>query len=217
MTNANQSLLIDLVADPVCPWCYVGLHSFKAAKEALGGGDAVTVRFRPYQLNPDTPLEGVDRKTYYERKFSDTARLEEMRAAMVQTAAAMGAPFDPSQPAWLPNTLMAHQLLQLAQHHGAGEKAAFALYNAYWIELEDIGQGDVLLKIGRDIGLDGDAVKSAFAETKQTVAAEADAFRRAGVSGVPTFIVNEKQGFSGAHPPETLVKALQHAAIAAPS
>lgn len=208
-------ITIDVIADPVCPWCFVGLHSFLKAKDGLSADWDVTVRYRPYQLNPDTPADGADRKAYYAKKFPDQAMLDQMRATIRQSAEAIGAPFDPSSPPRLPNTLKAHQLLQLAQFHGAGEAVVKALYDAYWVKLEDIGDTEVLTGLATACGIDAAATRDALAETRDAVSAEANAFRQAGVSGVPTFIVNERQGFSGAHPPETLEKALRHAANAA--
>ncbi len=210
--SAKPPLLVDIVADPVCPWCYVGIRSFAAAKEELSSSFDVAVRFRPYQLNPDTPEEGVDREAHLRRKFSDPERLNAIREQLKSSAQAAGFDFDASVPTRLPNTLKAHQTLRWAHGGGAQEAFAEALYQSYWEGAADIGDIDVLAKIAAGVGMDGGAVRENLlaGEDRDLVRAEAQAMREAGVAGVPTFIVNESKGFSGALPPAQLAAALRH-------
>lgn len=208
-----KSILVDFVADPVCPWCYVGLHSLRAARNQ--SADArYEIRFRPYQLNPDTPMEGVDRREYYEHKFPDAGFRESMRERLHDAASAAGASFDPMTPTRLPNTLAAHAAIQFAGAAGGQDAFALALYQAFWVEGLDIGETEVLAGVGAQTGLDAQSLTAAVTamDTLQAVRAEADAFRAAGVTGVPTFIVNERTGFSGALPPGDLAEALRQAA-----
>ena len=92
--SEKQRIIVDIVADFVCPWCFVGLSSFLYAKEELDQTFEVIPRFRAYQLNPDTPFEGVDRQAYYEKKFPDAAQREIMRARLIESAMTAGADFD---------------------------------------------------------------------------------------------------------------------------
>lgn len=205
-------LLVDVVSDVVCPWCYVGVKSFLAARDALKSDHAITVRFRPYQLNPDLPAEGVDRRAYYAHKFPDKERLAAAREAIRANARETGFDFDPSAPPHLPNTLKAHQLISAAQEFNLQEEAALALYAAFWDALIDIGDDEILAMIGERIGLAREVTLRALSTTGPAVAAEADAFRRAGVTGVPTFIVGERTGFSGGMAPPQMIAALKEAA-----
>lgn len=207
-----KPLLVDVVSDIVCPWCYVGVKSFLAARDALKGEFDIKVRFRPYQLNPEMPASGVDRHAYYERKFPDKRGLAAAREAIRANARETGFDFDPSAPPHLPNTLKAHQLIAAAQEFNLQEQAALALYGAFWDALADIGDDELLALIGERIGLARRDVVAALANTGPAVAAEADAFRRAGVSGVPTFIVGERTGFSGGLAPPQMIAALKEAA-----
>lgn len=207
-----KPLLVDIVSDIVCPWCYVGVKSFLAARDALKGDYDLTARFRPYQLNPDLPAAGVDRHAYYARKFPDKERLAAARDAIRANARESGFDFDPSAPPHLPNTLKAHQLVAGAQEFNLQEAAALALYQAFWDRLEDIGDDEALVAIGERIGMSRASVLAALAGAGPAVAAEADAFRRAGVSGVPTFIVGERTGFSGGMAPASMIAALKEAA-----
>ncbi len=207
-----KTLVVDVVSDIVCPWCYVGVKSFLAARDALKDQFEIAARFRPYQLNPDLPAAGVDRHAYYARKFPDAAKLAAAREAIRANARASGFDFDPAAPPHLPNTLKAHQLIAAAGARGAQTELTLALYEAFWDRLADIGDDETLAAIGAGVGLDREDTLAALAGTGPAVAAEADAWRRAGVSGVPTFIVGERTGFSGGMPPASMTEALKEAA-----
>ncbi|MFQ5563759.1 MAG: DsbA family oxidoreductase [Parvularculaceae bacterium] len=207
-------LLVDIVADPVCPWCYVGLRSFLKAKESLSESFDVLPRFRAYELNPDTPEAGADRVAYYDRKFPDKEQRAALVEALVASAKEAGFAFDPLRPTWLPNTLKAQRVIRWAHLEGLQEAAALALYEAYWDESADLGDAAVLAAAAGNAGMNADAVREKLDSgvDRKAVRQEAAAFRQAGVSGVPTFIVNERTGFSGALPPDRLAAALKQAA-----
>lgn len=207
-------LLIDVIADPVCPWCYVGVRSFLSAREALSRDFDVLPRFRPYQLNPGLAAEGVDRRAFYEKKFPDAGQLAAAREAIRENARLSGFDFDPAAPQRLPNTVKAHQIIRLAHFVGAQEKAVLAIYEAFWDRLEDIGDVDTLTRIAANAGIDRDLARAALdsPEDASMIEAESASFLNAGVTGVPTFIVNERTGFSGGMPPDRLEAALRQAA-----
>ncbi|MBT8471315.1 MAG: DsbA family oxidoreductase [Marinicaulis sp.] len=207
-------LLVDIVSDPVCPWCYVGFKAFQHARDQIADEYHVLPRVRAYQLNPDTPSEGADRVAYYAKKFPDEKQRAEMVLQLKAAAVGAGFTFDPLGPTHLPNTRKAHQIIRLAHFDGAQERVTDKIFNAYWDDGADIGDDDVLIKIADDAGLDAANARRDLSQplSINQVLAEAEAFRRAGVSGVPTFIVNERDGFSGALPPARLAEALRQAA-----
>lgn len=207
-------LLVDIVSDPVCPWCYVGLKSFQHARDQLADAFQILPRIRAYQLNPDTPVEGVDRAAHYAKKFPDETQRAQMIHALKAAAAGAGFKFDPAVPTRLPNTLRAHQLIRFAHYSGAQERVADMIFDAYWNSGADIGDVDTLAALAEKAGLDGDNARELLSSEKNAadIKTEADHFRQAGVSGVPTFIVNERTGFSGALPPSRLADALKEAA-----
>lgn len=214
-TNKDRPrLLVDIVSDPVCPWCYVGLKAFLQTRDMMAGEFQLLPRIRAYQLNPDTPMEGVDRVAYYAKKFPDAAQREQMLHALKAAALGAGFTFEPDKPKHLPNTLKAHQLIRLAHFDGAQERLALKLYSAFWDDCADIGDVDTLVKIADAAGLDADNARRDLGDEKSAteVKAEAEAFRQAGVTGVPTYIVNERTGFSGALPPARMADALRQAA-----
>lgn len=207
-------LLVDIVADPVCPWCYVGIRSFLESRKTLAADYDVAARFRPYELTPGLAAGGVDRQAYYRAKFPDETQLAAAREAIRANARLAGFDFDPAAPPHLPNTVKAHQIMRLAHFTGRQEAAALALYRAFWDELRDIGDDATLIAIARGVGVDDGLAAAALGspEDAAMVGAEAESFRAAGVTGVPTFIVNERTGFSGGMPPAQLTAALRQAA-----
>ncbi|MEZ5922080.1 MAG: DsbA family oxidoreductase, partial [Parvularculaceae bacterium] len=206
-------LAVDIVADPVCPWCYVGTMSLLAARDRLANEIPLALRWRPYMLNPATPAEGVDRHAYYREKFPDAEGLAKARETIRAYAKESGFDFDPAAPAHLPNTLKAHMVIRLALGAGNQEEVARAIYRAFWDELRDIGDDETLIDIAAKAGLPADAVKEMLSsdEEKKSVASEAIAFAKAGVTGVPTFIVGEAVGFTGGMPPDAIVERLRRA------
>lgn len=209
MTKAP--LIVDIVTDIVCPWCYVGVKSFLRARDELAGDFDVLPRFRPYELNPGLPAGGVDRHAYYRAKFPDAEKLASAREAIRANARSAGFDFDPSAPAHLPNTVKAHQLIRLAHFSGEQVRTALAVYRAFWDDLQDIGETATLVAIAKEAGIDEGLADAALnsPDDASAVAAEAQSFRDAGVSGVPTFIINERTGFSGGMPPDQLVAAIR--------
>ncbi len=208
-----QRLIIDIVADPVCPWCFVGIHSFAAARAALAGDFEIVHRYRPYQLNPDTPAEGVDRAAYYEKKFPDPEQRRAGREALIAAAREAGADFDPSTPTRLVNTLKAHCVLRWAHFEGLHEAFAHKLYGAYWLADADIGSTETLAALANTVGLNGANVAEKLERgvDASAVGAEAEAFRAGGVTAAPTFIVDETKGFAGAPPPDQLAETVRRA------
>ncbi|MEL6359667.1 MAG: DsbA family oxidoreductase [Pseudomonadota bacterium] len=213
--------LIDFVADPVCPWCFVGLHSLRRVTTDDPALSSAQVRYRPYYLNPGLPEEGVDRKAYYEKKFPDAQKRAQSRQALIDAAQLAGVEFDPGTPQHLPNTKLAHLLIQFAQAAAQGgqvsaDQLVNSLYDAFWLDGQDIGNQEVLLNLAGEAGLNAAQVTQFFEESQDPdndpVSREAWALSLAGVSGVPTFIVNGETGFSGALPPRDLGPALKSAA-----
>lgn len=208
----SEDLVIDVVADFVCPWCYVGGAALDQALERLNV--EAHVRHRPFQLNPDTPVAGADRLAHYQRKFPDAAQREAARVRIIAAGRAAGIDFDPATPRILPNTLLAHRAAALAAAIGPQKPFVDALFKAYWSGDCDLGDIDAIAAVADTVGLDGAVLARLLRDgaAQDDVQHEITAFARAGVTGVPTFIVNETVGFSGALPAETLAEAISEAA-----
>jgi predicted DsbA family dithiol-disulfide isomerase len=217
--NESTSLHIDIVSDVVCPWCYIGKRHLEAALTLLREKQSdlnVVTRWHPFQLNPDLPSEGVDRKTYLENKFGGPARAKEIYARVGAAGAAAGLALNFDAIEKQPNTLAAHALIELAQtkaneiDSGVAERVVEALFKAYFVDGKFIGDFNVLTEIAEHCGMDVSIVRAtlndAFALDR---VANADASVRAqGVNGVPFFVFNQKLALSGAQPPETMFDAM---------
>jgi predicted DsbA family dithiol-disulfide isomerase len=209
-------LQIDFVADPVCPWCYVGWANLRQALAQRPAVDAEIV-WRPFQLDPTIPPEGVDREAYMAAKFPDPARREAMHGHLARAGEAAGIELRLGDISKRPNTDAAHRLVLLAREDGRERAVVDALFRAYWTEGRDIGDSTVLTDIGEKAGLDRAAVTAWLPspESRQAAAEDYRAAAQSGITGVPFMIFGNRLATSGAQPPETLVQAIDKALEAA--
>jgi predicted DsbA family dithiol-disulfide isomerase len=211
-----MTLTIEMVSDLVCPWCWLGLRRLKGAI-ALVPDLEVEVRFRPYELDPTVPAEGVDYKEYMRQRFgSDTGKdkANSMRDALVAYGKEEGIPFAFDKITRRPNSFNAHRLVYWAQGQDKGMQAKEALFQAVFADGRDIGQHETLVDIAREIALDP-AIVSDLLKTDanvDTVRGEQALFRDMGIAGVPTYIALRKIAVQGAESSEKLARFLKSAA-----
>jgi predicted DsbA family dithiol-disulfide isomerase len=215
MTNSQPEMLdIDVVSDVVCPWCYIGKRRLEAALRTLAA-DAPAVRARvrwhPFQLNPELPSEGVDRRRYLEAKFGGAVRAESIYARVREAAAQSGLTLALDAIPRQPNTLDAHRLVAWAQENGGdASDLVERLFRAYFVEGRLIGERDVLAKIAGEAGRDADAAQEFLASgrLRDEIASADERARALGINGVPFFVFNGKVALSGAQEPPTLLDAI---------
>ena len=220
MNQSSAPLNIDIVSDVVCPWCYIGKRHVEQAIsqwQEKHPNAAVNVRWHPFQLNPDLPLEGTDRKGYLEAKFGGPQRAKEIYARVAAAGRNAGLELNFDGILKQPNTLAAHALIAYAQTASEGAHAdavAERLFKAYFVDGEFIGDPNVLVAIAADCGLDADATRAVLTEQASLdQIAEQDAnVRQQGITGVPFFIFNQKVALSGAQPPDVLLDAMEKSA-----
>lgn len=207
-----QPIAIDFVADPVCPWCYLGWARLQAAL-AKRPDLAPQITWRAYQLDPTIPEGGVERNAYLKAKFGDTGHWAEMEQRLAEAAAEAGLDLRLGEIPVRPNTAAALGLIRWAQAQGKGPAAAEAVMAAYWSELKDIGDLEVLAGLAASIGLDRDAALERLRSgaDRGAVDQEHAAAIRLGVSGVPFMVFANRVAVSGAHPPENLLAAIDQA------
>lgn len=217
---SGAALRLDIVSDAICPWCLIGKRRLEKALALLPpDGPAVAVRWLPFQLNPDMPKAGLDRRDYRTRKFGSWERSQVLDAQVAAAGREEGLDFRFDLMARTPNTVDAHRLVWLAGREGGDAQDAVVegLFRAYFTEGRDIGDPTVLADIGAAAGLDRPVVSAMLegGEGAAEVAAEEAAARRLGLQGVPTFVLDGRPLFSGAQAPELIAAALTHAAAAA--
>ncbi len=203
---------IDVISDAICPWCWIGKRNLEAALAELGDqGLHFAVRWRPYQLNPDMPVEGVERAAYRERKFGSLERSRQMDARLVEAGKVVGLDFRFDRMIRTPNTIAAHRVIRFAEAAGRQDAVVEALFRAYFNEGRDIGDHAVLAAVAAAAGLDGVAAMLASDDGAAEVVAEDMAARRAGLDGVPSFLMDRHLLFSGAMPGPSMADAFRRA------
>lgn len=201
---------IDVFSDVVCPWCFVGKRRLEQALTESGIRDA-EVHWHAFQLNPDLPLEGVDRKQYLESKFGPDA-MERIHARLDAVGKEAGIDFQFDKIRRSPNTRDAHRLLWLAGTQGKQSALKEALMQAYFIDGRDVGDRKVLSEIAAAVGLEADV--TTFLAGDGGVQEVEEDLMTAGqlqISGVPFFILDQRIGLAGAQPPEVFKQALEAA------
>jgi predicted DsbA family dithiol-disulfide isomerase len=209
---------LEIISDPVCPWCYLGAANLM---RAIGedGGHPFALAWRPFQLDPTLPAGGVDRAEYLRDKLGgDPGSIDAAHARIAAMGAEVGIRYRWEAIRRSPNTLDAHRLLHWAAPEGLQTRAAMALFRRYFELGEDIGDPAVLTGAAVEAGLDGGAVARLLAgdADRAEVLEEAEAVREMGVAGVPTFILGGRYAIAGAQPPEfwaDLIARIEAAAV----
>lgn len=209
--SALSSRMLTIISDTICPWCYIGKRRLDAALATLADeGLAFDVEWRPFQLNPGIPEDGLNRAEYRAAKFGvlKSAALDQQ---MVETGAQYGIAFRYDLVERTPSTLASHVMIADARRAGGlamQGRAVEALFAAYFTQGRDVGQLEVLRDIASEVGFEHGP--SVSAELWEMVEQEDIAARQSGVSGVPTFLLDDRLLFSGAQPPEAIVSALRN-------
>jgi predicted DsbA family dithiol-disulfide isomerase len=217
--NRLTDLVLDVFADPICPWCYIGKRRME---RALGraGGTGIEVRWRAFQLNPQMPQGGMDRGLYLETKFGGSDRARHVYDAIRRAGEAEGIAFAFARIQRTPNTVTAHRLVRFAARAGRADVVMDGLFAAYFLEGRDIGERAELAAIAAAAGCDADAVAAYLEgdEDRDAVLAEDAAARAAGIGGVPHFIVVRRYQLPGAQSPEVIARTIElaRAAMARP-
>ena len=214
--RSRDAIVIDVVSDMVCPWCYIGKRKLEAALGELAAHDSdaePSVRWHPFQLNPDLPPQGIPRKAYLHAKFGGETRAAEIYARVKAVGTEVGIAFDFDRIEIQPNTLAAHRLIAWAQERedaGSTSELVERLFQAYFLQGRAIGEPDELARIASEAGLELAAAQAMLASTENlaAVSAEDREARNVGINGVPFFIFNGGTALSGAHDPETLLEAI---------
>jgi predicted DsbA family dithiol-disulfide isomerase len=206
-------LVVDVVSDVVCPWCFIGKHKLDLAIAKLRQAEPsleASVRWHPFELNPDQPAEGIPRTEYLERKWGSVVRAEENYVRVRNAGESVGIAFRLDRIERQPNTFDAHRLVAWAQGQRDANALVERLFAAYFIEGRRVGDRDELARLAAECGLSQDDAREMLASDalKDDVANEAREALDVGVRGVPFFIFNGRMALSGAHDPETLLEAI---------
>ena len=214
MDQAQPVGRIDVISDVICPWCYIGKRHLERALDLLEQQQLrFTVAWHPFQLNPDMPGEGVERAAYRIAKFGSAERARQLDERITETAATVGLEFHLDRLTRTPNTLNAHRVIRLAGQRGLQDGVVEALFEGYFCNGADIGNAEVLARLGIEGGLERDditAMLKSDAGLKEVIAADRMA-RNANIQGVPSFALQGHVLFSGAVPADEMAQAFRRA------
>lgn len=190
---------LDIFSDPVCPWCYIGKANLDRALEAHPD-HPFEIEWHPFQLNPDMPPDGADRRSYLERKFGGKQNAVAAYAHVAKAAETAGVTINFDTMNRVPNTLDAHRLIHWAGLEGRQAAMVSALFRAYFRDGKDIGDKATLAALAGDAGMDTALATRllASAADRADITARDTHARQKGVTAVPTFVIANQYVLSGA-------------------
>jgi predicted DsbA family dithiol-disulfide isomerase len=196
-------LRIDIVLDVICPWCFIGKRRLE---KALAQRPEITPErtWRPFQLNPDMPPEGMLRQDYLAAKFGGAQHAGRIYQAVSQAGVSVDIAFAFDRIRRTPNTRDAHRLIRHAEAESQGDAVVEALFRAYFLEGRDVGDRATLAEIAGEAGLDRAEIAAFLAGDSALgeVLADDRNARRIGINAVPCFIFAGQYAISGAQEPE---------------
>jgi predicted DsbA family dithiol-disulfide isomerase len=203
-------LIIDIVSDVVCPWCYIGKHRIEEALKQVTDVP-VEVRWRPFFLNPWVPRDGISREEYLTTKFGSVEAYKGIAGRVVAAAEQEGLSYRPDLVARQPNTTDCHRLIHWAEAIGKAAEMKQRLMELYFRDGGDLTDIDVLVQAAADCGLDADVVRRRLATDEDVALVSGNAQEAAdkGISGVPTYVFAQKYAVSGAQDPQMLAQAIR--------
>lgn len=211
--RATPTAVIEIISDVVCPWCYIGKHRLARGLAAVDGDHVFDIRWRPYELNPGLPVEGMDRRDYCEAKFGSLDYANRLYANVVANAEQDGLPMAIERVARTPNTRRAHRLIESARDGDHQDALVDGLFSAYFVEGRDVGDDDTLIDIAQTAGIDREQARRALddpALDAAVSAAESEA-REHGVTGVPSYLYNGLLLLNGAQSEDTVRLTIERA------
>lgn len=211
-SRSLATLQIDVIADLVCPWCWLGKRRLDDALLAVHGPSQVS--WYPFQINPRLPEEGASFRDYVASRFGDPENLQPKLAELTLAGRAEGIDFRLDRLSRIPSTVHAHRLLKLAEAESANvSTVAESLFRGFFEEGLDISERDVLVELGSRAGLSALGIRRTLDDdaTRQIVLSQEAQIRKSGITGVPNFLVNKRLFVIGAQSTESLVNVFDRA------
>jgi predicted DsbA family dithiol-disulfide isomerase len=214
--TGRSVLKIEAYFDFVCPWCLIGKRNLDVAVSRFASSRPdvrVLVQWRSHQLLPRTPLDGMPYQAFYRDRLGSAEAVAARRAQVQQAGRDAGIEFAFDRIQVLPNTAAAHDLVTFAASRGTGAQTAELidrLFTAYFMEGENIGEREVLERLGLECGLEHASLNAHMAESQREADPTGQRVRYADapVSGVPYFVFNMGYSLSGAYSPVAIASAM---------
>jgi predicted DsbA family dithiol-disulfide isomerase len=206
------TLQVDVIADLICPWCYLGKRRLDDALEAVHGPSKIS--WYPFQINPAMPSSGMSLDEYLEKRFGSAEKLQPAMDELTQIGKAEGVNFNFDKVERVPNSLDAHRLMKLAESEKISTSdLAENILRGFFENGLDIADRDVLIDIGGGSGLSPLEINKALDNdlSRRVVLSQEAHVRQSGVTGVPDFLVNKRLFAVGAQSTENLVNIFDRA------
>jgi predicted DsbA family dithiol-disulfide isomerase len=215
--DARPQIRLDVVVDTVCPWCWIGKRRLERALSARPEID-FQIGYRPFELNPDLPAEGVDRKAYVAAKFGDRDRARQIYEAVVDAGQEVGIDFDFERMGVMPNSRASHRLIRWASAAGVQAQVVEAVFERYFMRGDNIGDPLVLIEVASEAGMDAVLVGELLMQGADVELIEQEEMvaQRLGVQGVPFTIVERQYGIVGAQDAEAYLQVFDKIAAGEP-
>lgn len=207
---------IEIFSDVGCPWCFIGKRRFEKALESFEHREQVEVEWKSYQLDPSLPEHDDRNEVDYlaQTKGLPRGQVTQMLAHVSEQARGEGLAYDFDNLV-VANSWKAHRVIQRAKAESlqTAEALEEQLFQAHFEHGLDIGDEQVLVRLGTAAGLTEAQVHEGLTEGRWEAAVKQDlaTARALGVTGVPFFVLGRKYGISGAQPTELFAQALQQA------
>ncbi len=211
----TNKMKVEIWSDIVCPFCYIGKRHFESALKSFSNADDIEIVWKSYQLDPETPKQQTKQNVYEylaTRKGISVEQSKSMHDNVVKMAFSTGLNYNFDK-AIVANSYDAHRLIQLAKSKNFGDAAEESLFKAYFIEGKDIANHEMLINLGKEIGLDASSIKTMLESNQFSDEVERDSYEavQIGVSGVPFFVIDGRYAISGAQPVPVFLQTLQKA------
>ena len=211
--TSTPELTIDIVSDVVCPWCIVGYRQLQQALDQ--SGRTATLRWHPFELNPQMPQEGQNLREHLMQKYGISKEESvNARERLTQLGRELKFDFNFHDEMRILNTFQAHKLIHWASEQGKGHALKQALFAAYFTDGRDVSQTETLLDIAKEAGLDRDKAETALKDEALSiqVQSEEEYWRNNGITGVPAVIFNQRHLVVGAQGTENYLQILDQLA-----
>jgi protein disulfide-isomerase len=211
MENSSNKMKVEVWSDIMCPFCYIGKRNYEAALNQFSDSSNIEISWKSFQLDPNIP-EAVTENVYQylaDRKGMSYEQSVQMHESMAETAKKAGLEYNFDK-AVVANSFNAHRMIQLAKTKDLGDAAEERLFYAYYTEGKNFGNAEVLVELGKNIGLTEAEVQTALTDDTYAykVRQDIEEAQQLGVRGVPFFVFDRKYAISGAQPPEAFLETL---------
>ena len=201
---------LDIVSDTVCPWCYIGKKRLDKAIEDYKGQE-FEINWHAFQLNPNMPIEGINRELYLSTKFGGKERADSIYEQIKQAGSSSNISFNFNEMSIMPNSFYSHMLIELSKEQNLQNKIAESLFDAFFIKGKNIGNLSELtnIAISNNIKDFNEDLFKNRKDLRNIVQTSDENSRSKGVSGVPFFIINNNYAISGAQESEVFKKIFE--------